>query len=97
MLTPNRTGGGAICLEGRGVTCSIAADVMFTENSAAHRGGAIAVINGTNLSITGITFKRNQANRGGALYIEVRINGSDWISTAMTFPVCMIQPFYKDF
>lgn len=44
-------------------------DVEFTDNAAAHRGGALAALQAT-LQLTRCTFTDNQARDGGALYLQ---------------------------
>ncbi|GMH45587.1 hypothetical protein BSKO_13544 [Bryopsis sp. KO-2023] len=65
----NFRAGGALALFGEQISCTVFAGT-FTNNTAAMDGGAIAVMNGTNLSVVQSKFYGNRAFQGGALYVQ---------------------------
>ena len=69
------TSGGGICLQGRGVRCSLTESVSFTMNSARLNGGAMHISDQASTTIHNATFVGNEAMNGGgaALFVLVSL------------------------
>ena len=66
----SRGGGGAISLNGTGINCAME-DMTFTKNSALRTGGAVLIVDASEVSITKGSFIANRAPQGGGLWAVV--------------------------